>query len=51
MTTHFDTTTAQRAHALPTPDQVEKLLKLAEGFGIKMIALPDRPGGTADLPF
>lgn len=51
MTTHFDTTTAQRANALPTPDQVEKLLKLAEGFGIKMIALPDRPGRTADLPF
>jgi mannose-6-phosphate isomerase-like protein (cupin superfamily) len=30
-------------HELPTPDKMEKLLKLAEEFGIKIIAPPDPP--------
>jgi hypothetical protein len=51
MTTHDDTITAQQANALPTLDEVEKLLTLAESFGIKMIAVPDRPGRATDLPF
>jgi hypothetical protein len=28
---------------IPTPDQMKKLLKLAEGFGIKIIAPPEAP--------
>jgi hypothetical protein len=31
---------------LPTPDQMQKLLKLTEAFGIKIIAPPAPPLGS-----
>jgi hypothetical protein len=31
---------------LPKPDQMQKLLKLAEEFGIKIIAPPAAPPGS-----